>query len=106
MNAPASTTKYPPFPLVFLLTSSLLLISLSVSFSLSLSLNPIMDLVSWRRISFVCTRQVGEVGEIARGGPRAWTKDTFIAVGSGWLQTDNGNILQFLKQIAVCSLPS
>lgn len=38
--APVSTTKYPPVPLVFLLTSSPLLISLSVSFSLSLSLNP------------------------------------------------------------------
>lgn len=40
------------------------------------------------------------------GERRAWTKDTFIAVGSGWLRTDNGHILQFLKQIAVCSLPN
>lgn len=39
-----------------------------------------------------------------RGEPRARTKDAFIVVGSGWLRTDNGHILQLLKQIAVCSL--
>ena len=32
------------------------------------------------------------------------TKDPFKAVGSGWLQADNGHILQLLKQITAGSL--
>lgn len=37
----------------------------------------------------------------SRGERSTGTKEAFIAVGSGWLQTDNGHILQFLKQISV-----
>ena len=38
------------------------------------------------------------------GELRTLTKGAFTVVGSVWLLTDNGHILHFLKQIAVCSL--
>lgn len=104
MNAPVFKTKYPPVPLVSLLTSVPLL-TLSSSLSMSLSycfslptLKPHHGLSRPAQDKF-CLHQDGG------GGRRAWTKGAFIAVCSGWLRTDNGHILQFLKQIAVCSLP-
>lgn len=53
------------------------------------------------RTGSVCSGLV----EVGGGGRGAWTNGAFIAVGSGCLRTDNGLILPFLKQIAVCSLP-
>lgn len=104
MNAPVSKTKYPPVPLVPLFTSSPpyslsphISVSLSPSFPLP-TLKPHQGLSSPAQDKF-CLHQDGG------GGRRVWTKDAFIAVGSGWLRTDNGHILQLLKQIAVCSLP-
>lgn len=97
MNAPVSKAKYPPVPPVSLLTSLPLPSSFSPSFSLP-TLKPHHGLSRPAQDKF-CLHQDGG------GGRRAWTKDAFIAVGSGWLRTDNGHILQFLKQIAVCSLP-
>lgn len=73
-----------------------LLISLRVSFSFFFST---CTEVSRPAQDKFCLHQDGG------GGRRARTKDAFIAVGSGWLRTDNGHILQVLKQIAVCSLP-
>lgn len=99
MNAPVSKTKYPPlFPGVPAYAVPLLTHSSSLSLCFSLpTLKPHHGLTRPAQDKF-CLHQDG--GE----GRRAWTKDAFIAVGSGWLQIDNGHILQLQKQIAVCSL--
>lgn len=59
-----------------------------------------MDSAARHSAGSVCSGLVEE-----GGGGGAWTNGAFIAVGSGCLRTDNGLILPFLKQIAVCSLP-
>lgn len=82
MNAPVSSAKYPPV---------LLGVPSSCAF-----ISP--EAPSWTQL-----RRTGQV-VCAGGGWRPWTNGAFIAVGSGCLRTDNGLILPFLKQIAVCSL--
>lgn len=85
MNAPVSRTEYPPIPSVSLLVAP--------------------ETPSWTQLRSTghsaCSGLVG-VGVEAGG----WgTNGAFRAVGSGCLRTDNGLILPFLKQTAVCSLP-
>lgn len=88
MNAPDSRTKYPPLPSVSLLLAP----------SYLLKLHHGLSCAAQRRF---CLQRAGGGG----WGGGAWTNGAFIAVGSGCLRTDNGLILPFLKQIAVCSLP-
>lgn len=86
MNAPVSATKYPPVPLVSLLLAPSYLLKVHHGTQLCGTGQVLSAAGWWRRV----------------GG--AWTNGAFIAVGSGCLRTDNGLILPFLKQIAVCSL--
>ncbi len=97
MNAPVSKTKYPRFPWCPSSPSSSPCVSLYASFFLP-TLKLHHGLSRPAQDKFCLHRDGG-------GGRRAWTKDAFVAVSSGWLRTDNGHILQLLKQIAVCSLP-
>lgn len=86
MNAAVSRAKYPPVPLVSLLLAPSYLLKLHHGLSCAAQ-------------DRFCLQRAGG------GGWGAWTNGAFIAVGSGCLRTDNGLILPFLKQIAVCSLP-
>lgn len=93
MNAPVSKTKYPQVPLASRLTLPPPSLCLCTCLP---TLKPQRGLSRPEQDNFCLHRDGG-------GGGRARTKEAFIAVSSGWLRTDNGHILQLLKQIAVCS---